>query len=487
MDDKLVLELAELYKISNKNERELMLTDFYTRNNKKPTPIIAETSMCIGKKNTITFNFCAHTFREKEDPVYCIADDYFSESNTNFNKVYFEQLNSLFKEDNRISLDEENSVLFYSPELCYLLTANSPISAKKLQVIVTSKSFQHKINTFNWEKDNISIDPKEYLDTYVQAFSDGKSDFDKTYSKTIDNLYILNDKGSLEFIDTLKKKYYPSCSAENAIGKCWNYIENKYSEIITHKSIYDFGYNSGKVAQLEKAINNHPSIFKNFYTPFYYTEDEINENVFWRIINQLFQQKPDIGLCKDTLVKEFKKLDISSEVGFRLMSYYLDELRKFVKKEDSIFQGIISNSNEYKINISNNYSHWIELTDDSLEFLHIFFNHLEESQKNNNEILAESLIPAKYYALYHWILIEMGVEKPFEKNEFNKWQKSKIENFAKDRYENINSQGFYKAFIDIDITKKTAIANSFKNYKEIIIEISKNNAKIITHLKDYPN
>lgn len=487
MDEKLSNELINLYKISDKSKREQMLSDFYTRNNLKSTPIKVETTLYIGETNTISFNPCTQIFRDKEDPVYCISDDYFSDSNSNFNKGYYEQVDSLFIENKRISLGDENNTLFYSPELCYLLTANPQITVNKLQIIVTSKSSLHKINTCTWEKDQISINSKEYLETYVSAFSQGKSDFDKTYSKTIDNLYILNEKNTLDFVDTLKKKYYPSCSAENAIGKCWNYIENNYSKVITHQLIYDYGYYSGKVAQLEKAINDHSVVFKNFYTPFYYSEDEINENVFWRIIIELCKQKPDLDIRKDTFIKELKKLDISYEVGFRLMSYYVAELRKFIKKEDSIFQGIISNTNEYKIYIPNNYYYWIELTDDSLEFLHFFYSHIEEPQKNNLEILSKKPIQAKYYALYHWILIEMGLENQFEKNEYNKWSRKNIENFAHEKYLITNVQGFYKAFIDIDITMKTSIANSFKNYKKFIIEISKNNAKIITYLKNYPN
>jgi hypothetical protein len=97
-------------------------------------------------------------------------------------------------------------------------------------------------------------------------------------------------------------------------------------------------------------------------------------------------------------------------------------------------------------------------------------------------------IPAKYYALYHWILIELGIENHFERNENDKYSKTKIVAFAKERYPETSSQMFYRTIIDIDINNKTAIANSFGNkYKDKIISISNNNAKVITHLKSFPN
>lgn len=486
MANKLVIELEQLYKIKDKSEREQKLADFYSRNNIKPVPIVIETSLSIGEMNTITLKPDSHTFQGKTDPIYSLADEYFVEPNCNFNNNYYEQIISIFEEQNRISLDDENSVMFYSPELCYLLTAQQ-ISIKKLQFTSTCKSTQHVINSFNWENEPVIINPSEYLETYIRAFSEGKSDFDKTYSKTIDNLYLLNNKNTIDFIDTLKKKYYPSCSTENTLGKSWNYVVNNYSNIINHQIIYDYGFNSGKVAQLEKTINDHPTIFQNFYTPFYYSEDVITENVFWRIINGLFQQITDFDLMKDTMLKEFKKLDLDFDSGFRQMSYYYNELRKFIRSEDSVYDGIRTDSNDYKIYISNNYSFWIELTIDLQTFLKNLFDQIEKPHKSNTETFIKKEIPAKYYALYHWILIEMGTEKPFNKNEYDKWEKCKIENFAKERYPDTKPQGFYRAFIAIDLTKRTAIAKDFENYKDIIIEISNNNAKIISYLRFFPN
>lgn len=101
----------------------------------------------------------------------------------------------------------------------------------------------------------------------------------------------------------------------------------------------------------------------------------------------------------------------------------------------------------------------------------------------------EQKIPAKFYALYHWILIEMGIERHFETNENGLFDRTKIETFAENRYPNTSKQGFYRAFKnEINLSDKKGIALSFgKGYKETIIKISNNDAKVITHLKDYPN
>lgn len=97
-------------------------------------------------------------------------------------------------------------------------------------------------------------------------------------------------------------------------------------------------------------------------------------------------------------------------------------------------------------------------------------------------------IPAKFYALYHWILIEMGLEKNFTCNESDKYIRKDIENFVINKYPQTSPQGFYRAYIEIDITNKKAIVNNFGNkYKEHIIKISNNNTRIIDHLKRYPN
>lgn len=112
------------------------------------------------------------------------------------------------------------------------------------------------------------------------------------------------------------------------------------------------------------------------------------------------------------------------------------------------------------------------------------------NEKGAEENKDKKTYPEKYYALYHWLLIEMGKEKPFEKDSItDRYSKPDIIKFGKERYKfNTQGQVFYDTYINTDITKKTAIVRSYgKDYKKKLIEISNNDSDVITHLKKYPN
>lgn len=125
-----------------------------------------------------------------------------------------------------------------------------------------------------------------------------------------------------------------------------------------------------------------------------------------------------------------------------------------------------------------------------LEFLKTQTSEPQQSEKGAEENKYKKPYPEKYYALYHWLLIEMGKEKPFEKDSItDRYSKPEIIKYGKSKYE-IKTQGqvFYDTYINTDITNKTAIKRSYgKGYKDKLIEISKNDSDVITHLKKYPN
>lgn len=96
-------------------------------------------------------------------------------------------------------------------------------------------------------------------------------------------------------------------------------------------------------------------------------------------------------------------------------------------------------------------------------------------------------MPSKYYALLHWIGIELGLYKLFERNTSDNYSKKEIEEYASVHYPLSSKQGFYKAFREIDTTNKVAIARNFgKGYKKKIIELSGNDSRIEAHLKKWP-
>jgi len=98
-------------------------------------------------------------------------------------------------------------------------------------------------------------------------------------------------------------------------------------------------------------------------------------------------------------------------------------------------------------------------------------------------------IGAKYYALYHFILLEMGRAKPFERDYNDNLPKQTIVSYAEEAYPFWkNGNGFYDQFQKIQGKSKTDIARDFGiGYKDKIIAISKNDSKIISYLRNYPN
>lgn len=95
---------------------------------------------------------------------------------------------------------------------------------------------------------------------------------------------------------------------------------------------------------------------------------------------------------------------------------------------------------------------------------------------------------AKHYALLHTILISVGLENPFSLNQDGQHSRAEIEAFAETKYGFPNGQSFYKSFNSIRISSGIQIANMLgSGYKEIIIEISNNNHKVMQGLKKYPN
>jgi hypothetical protein len=112
----------------------------------------------------------------------------------------------------------------------------------------------------------------------------------------------------------------------------------------------------------------------------------------------------------------------------------------------------------------------------------------ERQQRDDTLTKKNKAISGKYYALYHWILIEMGIEKPFEYDKNDKYPKSEIKAFAENRYKETSAEMFYREFTDLNIKDKNAIAYAYgKDYKKTIYSLSNNNAKVINYLKKFPN
>jgi len=97
-------------------------------------------------------------------------------------------------------------------------------------------------------------------------------------------------------------------------------------------------------------------------------------------------------------------------------------------------------------------------------------------------------LSAKFYALYHRLLIEIEDTEPFELVNDTELPKKLIEGCGIKSYGFDDGQSFYREYRKINTMPTHEIAIAFgKGYKEKLIKLSNNNAKIIKLLKKYPN
>lgn len=250
--------------------------------------------------------------------------------------------------------------------------------------------------------------------------------------------------------------------------------------------------------------------------PDYFLETEIEETV------KFIELKPD--LRKELARKQ--PIDFAWTVSHIIYNKYLSlknipHLHDGATIDDADNDGQLKVNDAFELTCRNDYKNWLMKLKSiekhlRLDFMKEWYESLSELDRvavdkrkpelqnklelenalyftkafNNNDDIksTKNKIPVKYYALYHWVLIEMGLENHFELNENDQYPKKKITDYAENKYGLKDGQGFYRAFRDIDLTNKLSIANSFgRGYKEKIIEISEYDSKVITHLKDYPN
>jgi len=127
-------------------------------------------------------------------------------------------------------------------------------------------------------------------------------------------------------------------------------------------------------------------------------------------------------------------------------------------------------------------SEWFDDEKEFIEEIIPYFN------TNRQVDLPSKKYRAKDYAFLHTIHITLGIEDPFEINEDGFLKKSEIVEFAEEKYDLPNGQGFYKAYSDIRNSSPEQVADLLgKGYKEMIIELSCNNHKVTQHLKKYPD
>lgn len=120
------------------------------------------------------------------------------------------------------------------------------------------------------------------------------------------------------------------------------------------------------------------------------------------------------------------------------------------------------------------------------EIEHLKINPTENSSKSTVEPKVTEH-HAKYYAFYYRILTRIEKTEPFLKDENDKFPKAQIMAFADNRFPGISTQQFYSHYRDLEnMSNKTMIARSYPKLKEIVAEISGNDADVLHYLKGFP-
>ncbi len=190
------------------------------------------------------------------------------------------------------------------------------------------------------------------------------------------------------------------------------------------------------------------------------------------------------------LISKLIDIKVKSALG----NFNIEELWKERNEEtirNFLKEGIIQKNNisNYSLLNSSNPCYintiitWIENQINVLKDL----NEVEKLEINTpQEQDVEKKIPAKYYALYYLIMVELKEEKGFSRDGNDKNIRKEIEAFAAKKYPNISPQGFYRAYLNNDILNKEAIVMDNKDFKEKISIIAKNNPRVLQYLKSFP-
>ena len=131
----------------------------------------------------------------------------------------------------------------------------------------------------------------------------------------------------------------------------------------------------------------------------------------------------------------------------------------------------------------NSISEWLQ---DEKQFISDITPYLDKYPLDNTK--KRKKYPAKYYALYHRILIETKEVSPFELVNDTELPKKLVQEYGEVNYGFPDGQSFYREFAKLNTATPLDIARSFgKGYKQKVIEISQSCAQVIKHLEKYPN
>jgi hypothetical protein len=271
-----------------------------------------------------------------------------------------------------------------------------------------------------------------------------------------------------------------------AKGKCFlEFIEKKYDIIANHK-YFD------EIETFTRAFPFKPLQLKEYNLTEVISLLELYPNgKLNRFISNHFPQIPK-SLTREKVAQILHKHVKSALNGFDAEKLWrdgsIDSIKDFLI-ESTIQKNRITNLellNSSKTEYINTIKNWLHsqttLFKELIDIEQIKTSHPQKSEHDNTP-----KIPAKYFALYHRILIELKHEKDFQRSDDDRYSRREIESFAQKSYPHINAQSFYRGFIELeDLSNKIAISRSFKDLKQKIAILSENDSDVLHYLKQFP-
>lgn len=422
------------------------------------------------------------TYNNQKDSLYFIEEHFFSNKNNYFDKIYFDKICDLYKKTELIRYDDNSEVVFYSPELCYILTTTQPVLLK--EAIYQLCCTEDNSVTYAFSPELISIDNKPYLKSYIEGFTNGIKDFDNNYSTSIQNQFLFSDQNLNKFIDNLKRRYYIVSDENVYFNQSCSNIKDKYPQKIYHKIIFEFGFNSGLLYQFDKLQKTHPKIFEKIQTPFFYTNEEINDSSFWKLTYQMQKSEFDYEISKKVLYDEFERIKIDKKNGVVEMATILSEIKEQPEKRKITVEHI-DNKIRFIFNIL--YPTQFDLLTDDIKLLNQFYNDIynEITKGNNANKKTKKKSNTKKKNLktaIECIILEIPEQKEIflMKLKQKYCNNTNIKQFAKIMYVMV-----HKGIIDINITPRNVIKPAFEKLFDKEIEYFGNQKGFDKHFRDF--
>jgi len=143
----------------------------------------------------------------------------------------------------QIITSNEYKVKVYTPELCLIFIS------RDLPVREQFTKIETKINGY------------DYLQTYIDGYKEGEQYFDDEFRISPNTLYGENAE---DYVKDIHYNFFHVRIDVGAGHEGWIFVKEKFSLLLTKKSIKEYGYYSGIVSKVEEQVKKYPRLFKKF-------------------------------------------------------------------------------------------------------------------------------------------------------------------------------------------------------------------------------